>query len=72
MGCLHTLGIILPFCGLSVHFVDNFSFVVQKLLITSHLFIVVFIFITLEAESKRIVLRFMSECSAYAFLLGIL
>ena len=41
------------------------SFVVQKLLslITSHLF-TVFIFITLEGESKRILLQFMSECSA--------
>ena len=46
------------------------SFAVQKLLslIRSHLFIFVFIFITLEGRSKKILLRFMSECSAYVFL----
>ena len=42
------------------------SFAAQKLLslIKSHLFIFVFIFITLGGESKKILLQFMSECSA--------
>ena len=46
------------------------SSAVQKLwsLIRSHLFIFVFIFITLGGESKKILLWFMSECSAYVFL----
>ena len=40
------------------------SFAVQKLLslIRSHLFIFVFIFITLGGGSKKILLRFMSKC----------
>ena len=55
-GCLFTLLIV--------------SFIVKKLLslIRSHLFIFVFISITLGGESKRILLRFMSTCSAYVFL----
>ena len=46
------------------------SFVVQKLLslIRSHLFIFVFILITLGSGSNTILLQFMSECSAYVFL----
>ena len=46
------------------------SFAVQKLLslIRFHLFIFVFIFISLGDGSKRILLRFMSECSDYVFL----
>ena len=46
------------------------SFAVQKFLslIRSHLFIFVFIFITLGDGSKKILLQFMSECSAYVFL----
>ena len=46
------------------------SFAVQKLLslIRSHLFIFVFIFITLGDGSKKILLQFRSECSAYVFL----
>ena len=46
-------------------------FAVQKLLsfIRSHLFIFVFIFITLGGGSKKIFLRFMSVCSAYVYLL---
>ena len=46
------------------------SFAMQKLLslIRSHLLISVFIFVTLGVGSKRIVLRFVSECSACAFL----
>ena len=43
------------------------SFAVQKLLslIRSHLFIFAFISISLGERSKKILLRFMSECSAY-------
>ena len=50
----------LPFWGLSFHFVD--SFVVQKLLnlIRSHLFIFVFVYITLGGGSWKILLWFMS------------
>ena len=46
------------------------SFAVQKLLslITSHLFIFVFISITVGERSRKILLQFMSERSAYAFL----
>ena len=46
------------------------SFSVQTLLsfIRSHLFIFVFISITLGGESKKILLRFMSECSSCVFL----
>ena len=46
------------------------SFAVQKLLslIRYHLFIFVFIFITLGGGLKKILLQFMSECSAYVFL----
>ena len=45
------------------------SFAVQKLLslIRSHLFILVFIFITLEGGSKRILLQFMSKCALPMF-----
>ena len=48
------------------------SFAVQKLLslIRSHLFIFVFISIIMGDRSKRILLQFMSECSAYVFLSG--
>ena len=46
------------------------SFAVQKLLslIRSHLFIFVFIFITLRGGSRNILLWFMSECFSYGFL----
>ena len=46
------------------------SFAVQKLLslIRSHLFVFVFIPITLGDGSEKILLQFMSECSAYVFL----
>ena len=46
------------------------SFALQKLLslIRSHLFIFVFISITLGGRSKRILLWFMSECTASVFL----
>ena len=46
------------------------SFAVQKplCLIRSHLFIFVFIFITLGGGSKKILLQFLSECSACVFL----
>ena len=59
---------LLPFCGLSFDFLVSFA--VQKLLplIRSYLFIFGFIFITLGSESKKILLRFMSECPAYVFL----
>ena len=45
-------------------------FAVQQLLrlIRSHLFIFVFIFITLGGVSKKILLQFTSECSVYVFL----
>jgi len=45
------------------------SIAVQKLLslIRSHLFIFVSIFITLGDGSKKILLWFLSECSAYVF-----
>ena len=43
------------------------SFAVQKLLslISSHFFIFVFISITLGSGSKKILLQFISECSAF-------
>ena len=46
------------------------SFAVQKLLslIRSHLFIFLFIPITVGDGSKKTLLRFMSECPAYVFL----
>ena len=49
------------------------SFAVQKLLslIRSHLVIFVYIFITLGGRSEKILLQFMSECSAHAFLLRV-
>ena len=55
-GCLFTLLII--------------SLIVQKLLslIRSHLFIFVLIFIMLGVESKKMLLRFVSEYLAYVFL----
>ena len=48
------------------------SFAVQKLLSLSrgHLFIFVFISIILGDELKKILVQFMSECSAYVFLLS--
>ena len=51
-----------------ISFMDSFA--MQKLLhlIRSHLFIFLFIFITLRGVSKKILLWFMSECSAYVFL----
>ena len=56
VGCLYVLFMV--------------SFAVQRLLslIRSHLFIFVFIFITLGDGLKKILLRFMSACSAYVFL----
>ena len=36
--------------------------------VRSHLFIFVFIFITLGGRAKRILLQFRSECSAYVYL----
>ena len=45
------------------------SFAVQKLLslIRSHLFIFAFVSITLEDKSKKILLSYVKECSAYVF-----
>ena len=43
------------------------SFVVQKLLIRSHLFIFVFTFIILGGGSKKMLLHFVKENSAYVF-----
>ena len=56
MGCLFVLLMV--------------SFAMQKLLslIRSHLFCFVFSFITLGDRLKKILLQFMSECSAYVFL----
>ena len=52
----------LPFCRLSAHFVMIF-FAVQNVLslIRFHLFIFVFISITIEDGSKKILLQFMSK-----------
>ena len=44
------------------------SFVVQKLVIRSHLFIFGFTFIILGDESKKMSLQFVKENSAYVFL----
>ena len=52
-GCLFTLFVV--------------SFAVQKLLISFHLFIFVFISITLEGGSQKILL-YVIECSAYVLL----
>ena len=80
MSCLYILEIkALPvtlFANIFSHSVSclfvlfMISFAVQKLLslITSHLFIFVFISITLGDRSRKILLQFMSECSAYVFL----
>ena len=57
-----TLQIFSPI--LWVVFCSVFSFAVQKLLIRSHLFIFVFVFITLWGKSKKILLWFTSECPA--------
>ena len=56
MGCLFVLLMV--------------SFAMQKLLslIRSHLFCFVFSFITLGDRLKKILLQFMSKCSAYVFL----
>ena len=74
MSCLYILEItplsVVPFANIFSHSVGCLlvlfmvSFSVQKLLslLKSHLFIFVFIFITLEGGSKRILLQFMSEC----------
>ena len=58
----------LPFCDLSLHFVDGF-FVVQQLLSLSrsHLFIFVFISITPGDKLKKILLLFVREYSANVF-----
>ena len=73
MSCLYILGInplsVTLFANIFSHFVGclfvllMISFAVQNLLsfIRSHLFILVFIFITLGDGSKKILLRFMSE-----------
>ena len=71
MRCLYILEInplsVAPFanifCGLSFHFL-TVSFTVQMLLslIRSHLFIFVFILITLGDGSKKMLLQFMSKC----------
>ena len=80
MSCLCVLEIdpllVALYTDIVSYSVDSFfvlfmvSFAVQKLLsfIRSHLFIFVFIFITLGGVSKKILLQFTSECSAYVFL----
>ena len=52
-----------PFCGLFFHFVYTSFAIMQKLLhfIRSHLFIFVFILITLGGGSKKTSLQFMSK-----------
>ena len=45
------------------------SFVVQKLLIRSHLFSFVFVSVTVGGGSEKKLLRFISECSACVFFL---
>ena len=44
------------------------SFSMQKLLILIRYNLFIFIFIVLGGGSKKILLQFMSECSAYVFL----
>ena len=71
MSCLYVLEInplsLASFANIFSHSVGCLfvlfmvSFAVQKLLIRFHLFIFVFISITLEDESKKILLLFMSE-----------
>ena len=73
MSCLHILEInplsVASFANIFFHFEGGLfvlfmvSFAEQKLLsfIRSHLFIFVFIFITLGGGSKKILLRFMSK-----------
>ena len=67
MSCLYIMKInpllvasfenILPFCGLSFCFIYGFLFCAEVLsLIRSHLFIFVFIFITLEGGPKKIMM----------------
>ena len=80
MSCLYILEInplsVAWFANIFSHSVDCLfvlfmvSFAVQKLLsfIRYHLLIFGFIFITLGGGSKKILLRFMSECSASVFL----
>ena len=66
---------VASFASIFSHFEDCLfvlfmvSFAVHKRLslIRSHLFVFVFIFITLGGGSKRILLWFMSKCSAYVF-----
>ena len=57
----------LPFCRLSFHFVYGFSFALQKLLslIRFHLFI--FFLFSLRGGLEKILLWFVSECSARVF-----
>ena len=58
----------LPFWGLSFHLVYGFLCCAKLLsLIRSHLFIFAFILTILGGRSKKILLWFMSECSAYVF-----
>ena len=65
---------VIPFANIFFHselsFLFMVSFVVKNLfsLIRSSLFIFLFLFITLEDESQKILLQFMPECSAYVFL----
>jgi len=80
MSCLYTLEInplsVVLFAIIFFHsegcllILSIVSFAVQEFLslIRSHLFIFVFISITLGGGSKRILLSFMSECTAYVFL----
>ena len=54
--------IFLPVCRLSFHFVYGFLCCAKTfMLIRYHLFIFVFILITLGGRSKKILLRFMSK-----------
>ena len=56
----------LPFCGLSFHlFMDSFAGPLR--LIRPHLFIFVFLFITLRGESEKILLQFMSKSVTLCF-----
>ena len=77
MSCLYILKIkplwVALFANIVFHFIRCLSFclwflfAMQKLLslIRSHLFLFVFVAITLGDGSKKILLWFMSECSAY-------
>ena len=76
MRCLYTLEIkpllvalfanIFSICGLSFPFIVSFA--EQKLLSRPYLFLFVFIYIIVGDGSRKMLLWFISECSAYVFL----